>query len=1089
MGQYFERISTGVNDPLLATAMAIESGSGDMQAIMVSMDILEGGYKLQKDLRALLSGRLPGFNLTNLIINATHDHCAPYPFTPPDRSAPSGMITGDAWRTNTLLPKLANVVVQAWSNRVAAAVSFQKGAADVGFCRVATYQDGHAEMYGSTSDPDFKEMESGNDHSVGILYCFDGNGNIKGIVVNVANPPQEVQDDTVITASVWGAVRTQLQSAYPGVMILPQCSAAGCQGPWDLLAGDDVEDDWDRLTEHATKIANLVETNFAAAYSSRQSSIDLGHQVTNCTLTQKAVYGGTYPWELHVIKIGNTVFANNPFELYLDYGFAIKALSMADHTMLVQLSGNADDVHLTQYENPELYLGYQVGYLPTTRAVSGGAYGAQDENGGVGPDGGAQLVDQTVSLINSMMDGSSTTIVDETNAGIIYGGSGWNSHREPGLYNLNAEYTSNANDYAQYTFTGTSIKWYDALTSDRGNADVYIDGSYQTTVDGYSPITLYQYEMFRETGLPNDSHTIKIVNKGTKNGNSGGYIVGVDYFVVGTGGGGGGTVAAPFFSPPAGTYNNAQPVTIYSATSGASIRYTINGSTPSSTNGTVYGSAVNISSNTTLKAIAYKSGMNDSSVSSGDYSFQAAAPTFSPPAGTYTNTQSVTISTATSGASIRYTINGSTPSSTNGTVYGSAVNISTNTTLKAIAYKSGMSDSSVSSGDYSVQAAAPTFSPPAGTYINSQSVTISTTTGGASIRYTTDGSAPSSTNGTVYSSAVSLTNNTTLKAIAYRDGMSDSSVTSGAYYIEAAAPAFSPPAGTYINSQSVTISTTTSGASIRYTTDGSAPSSTNGTIYSSAVNISTNTTLKAIAYKSGMSDSSVSSGDYYIQAAAPAFSPPAGTYINSQSVTISTTTGGASIRYTTDGSAPSSTNGTVYSSAASLTNNTTLKAIAYKDGMSDSSVSSGDYSVQAAAPTFSPPAGTYTNAQSVTISSTTGGASVRYTTDGSAPSSTNGTVYSSAVSITNNTTLKAIAYKDGMSDGSVASGDYYIQPTLTATLSGSTLVISWAPAGGALQVAWQLMSTDTIWSDVGTANPTTITINPGTNQFYRVRQP
>src|SRR5205823_14284387 len=53
---------------------------------------------------------------------------------------------------------------------------------------------------------------------------------------------------------------------------------------------------------------------------------------------------------------------------------------------------------------------------------------------------------------------------------------------------------------------------------------------------------------------------------------------------------GGSSVAAPSFNPPAGAYT--QPITISSATSGASIRYTIDGSTPSSTVGTLYSSPV-----------------------------------------------------------------------------------------------------------------------------------------------------------------------------------------------------------------------------------------------------------------------------------------------------------------------------------------------------------------------------------------------------------------------------------------------------------------------------------------------------------------
>ena len=78
-------------------------------------------------------------------------------------------------------------------------------------------------------------------------------------------------------------------------------------------------------------------------------------------------------------------------------------------------------------------------------------------------------------------------------------------------------------------------------------------------------------------------------------------------------------VAAPVFNPGGGTYSSAQSVAITSATSGATIRYTTNGSTPSQTNGTIYSSPVSISSTTTLKAIAYKSGMADSTVTTATY--------------------------------------------------------------------------------------------------------------------------------------------------------------------------------------------------------------------------------------------------------------------------------------------------------------------------------------------------------------------------------------------------------------------------------------------------------------------------------------
>jgi hypothetical protein len=72
-----------------------------------------------------------------------------------------------------------------------------------------------------------------------------------------------------------------------------------------------------------------------------------------------------------------------------------------------------------------------------------------------------------------------------------------------------------------------------------------------------------------------------------------------------------------------------------------------------------------------------------------------------------------------------------------------------------------------------------------------------------------------------------------------------------------------------------------------------------------------------------------------------------------------------------------------------------------------------------ALPVFSPVAGTYASAQSVTITSTTAGSTIRYTTDGSTPSETLGTIYTIAVPINVSTTLKAIAYKAGLADSAV----------------------------------------------------------------------
>jgi|GEM_PF-2316933 len=240
--------------------------------------------------------------------------------------------------------------------------------------------------------------------------------------------------------------------------------------------------------------------------------------------------------------------------------------------------------------------------------------------------------------------------------------------------------------------------------NNRGILQLAVDGTnLGPTLDQYAsgqtyPTTTFGDVTFSAVG----NHTVRLTVTG-KNSKSSGEILSADKFTLV-----GQTisaVAAPAFSPAPGTYASTQSVTITSATTGASIRYTTDGSTPSETAGTLYSSPVSISATTPLSAIAFKSGMSDSTVTSGTYTLsvppqQVAAPVFSPAAGTYGSAQSVTITSATGGASIRYTTDGSTPSETAGTLYSGPVSIGSTATLKAIAFESGMSDSTVTSGSY-----------------------------------------------------------------------------------------------------------------------------------------------------------------------------------------------------------------------------------------------------------------------------------------------------------------------------------------------------------------------------------------------------
>lgn len=81
---------------------------------------------------------------------------------------------------------------------------------------------------------------------------------------------------------------------------------------------------------------------------------------------------------------------------------------------------------------------------------------------------------------------------------------------------------------------------------------------------------------------------------------------------------------------------------------------------------------------------------------------QVAMPTFSLAGGTYYSAQSVELSCATSGATIYYTTDGSTPT-TSSSVYSTAIPVSATTTIKAFAVATGMTDSDVATATYTIE--------------------------------------------------------------------------------------------------------------------------------------------------------------------------------------------------------------------------------------------------------------------------------------------------------------------------------------------------------------------------------------------------
>jgi hypothetical protein len=547
---------------------------------------------------------------------------------------------------------------------------------------------------------------------------------------------------------------------------------------------------------------------------------------------------------------------------------------------------------------------------------------------------------------------------------------------------------------------------------------------------------------------------------------------------------------APVISPAGATYNGAQQVTITDTVSGATIYYTTDGSTPTSSS-TRYTAPFQLSTDTTVQAIASASGFLQSAVSSATYNFntQTPMPQFSPAAGTYTTTQSVTISDSATGVVIYYTTDGSTPT-TGSTKYTGPISVSSSMVINAIATFSGLTNSNLASASYTIQ--------PAGTGINYgngfASVAGLTLNGSAT---NVDDSRLQLTTGLTYQvSSVFYNTPTNIQAFTtdFAFQLSNAQADGFTFTIQNAGPnaiggygaslGYGPTSGTtggiaksvaikfdfysnngegtdstglYVNGASPTVPAvdmTSSGVLLNSGDSIAAHITYDGvnlimTLTDIVVNktfthtfpINIPSTIGSnLAYigftggsGGGTSSQKILSWTFTSQSGSvtqtPNLSPNGGSFATAQQVTLSDGTAGAVIYYTIDGSVPT-TASPIYNSPISVdSGSVTIKAIAQAPGFSSSSVASATYTIQltaAATPTFSPGTNTYTSAQSVTISDTTAGATIYYTTNGTAPT-TSSAVYGSAIAVSASTTLEALAVAPGFAQSSVGSAAYVIQ--------------------------------------------------------------
>ena len=166
--------------------------------------------------------------------------------------------------------------------------------------------------------------------------------------------------------------------------------------------------------------------------------------------------------------------------------------------------------------------------------------------------------------------------------------------------------------------------------------------------------------------------------------------------------GGAWRVAMPRFSVSPGTYETEQTVLITSATPGATVHYTDTGADPTESDPVPPGAGVVVSQSRMLKARAWKSGMPPSATSTAAYTLQVSTPTISPSSATFSAPQTVTMTESDTQAVVRLTLDGSDPTETS-PIYGGPFALSTATTVKARAFRSGWTPSEPASRKLHVQ--------------------------------------------------------------------------------------------------------------------------------------------------------------------------------------------------------------------------------------------------------------------------------------------------------------------------------------------------------------------------------------------------
>ncbi len=462
-GQMYMRVSQYVHDPLTATALALDNG--EEQAVFVSGDMTMYPLHASERLKKGLEERGIPYEKVSFGVTHTHNSSSFYndsmremnemvydPAILPEFDLPEDMLCKEEAET-FFTERMVDLIAEAWEKRKSGGISFAHEYAAVAFNRRPQFAEKNGletVMYGDCSEENFVRFEGGADTSVELMYTWDEDRNITGVICNVPCPSQVYELHCFLSADYWGPARSLIREKLGrNIYVLPMCGAAGDLAPIDLVWYSKTNKqallDWGGqtkevfrnfdMTEICQSIGDRISEAVLRGYRTAKNYIDerpvFRHEIVAMKLPIRTVTEEEYREAEKEIKdihqrfskenpmtMADLVKAFEPQGVVLRYrqqkedeaytfdshilrlgnaAFATNPFELFhEYGQRIKARSKAGQVFIAQLSNGT------GGYLPTQAAVDGGSYSSKPASTMCGPEGGDKLVKETLDCMERL---------------------------------------------------------------------------------------------------------------------------------------------------------------------------------------------------------------------------------------------------------------------------------------------------------------------------------------------------------------------------------------------------------------------------------------------------------------------------------------------------------------------------------------------------------------------------------------------------------------------------------------------------------------------------------------------------------------